>query len=310
MAAQDRARSRQVMKAQEQKFFGSFFQKRTFFLAVCLALAAAGLSGWLLLQPGAVAAQELPFADETLLLSAVAPQTRLFRFTPAPAIVVALFPSLHEQAVTLNRVAVFLEYRGAPRTRVLGDQELRAAIAAGREDFDDFYEGHDYRAADLARFFATADADGVNLNADERRLRAEVAQLRAAPAGFGALISLPCDAAGGLDRASRVAILRHELSHGLYFTDPAYASMVTLFWQTAMTAAERQGFRRFLGSGGYDETNDDLMRNEMQAYLINTRDRQFFVPALAGLSDAEADVLRRRFYVAMPAGWLKDRTMP
>jgi hypothetical protein len=276
-----------------------------FVTALCLASVCGGAVAWVLLRPAALDA--LPFADEPLLLSTSAPQTRLFRFAPAPAIVVALFPSLHEQAMTLNRVAVFVEYRGAPRTRVLGDQELRTTIAAGRDDFDGFYDGHDYRAADLARFFATADADGVGLNPSERILRAELTELRATPLGFGALISLPT---GGLDQASRVAILRHELSHGLYFTDAAYASMVTQFWQTAMTAAERQGFRHFLGSGGYDEANDDLMRNEMQAYLINTRSRQFFLPSLAGLSDEEADDLRRRFYVAMPAGWLKDRTEP
>ncbi len=283
-----------------------------FATALCLASVCGGAVACMLLQPApmAVAAPELSLADEAVLLTAPAPQTRLFRFAPAPAIVVALFPSLHEQALTLNRVAVFLEYRGAPRTRVLDDTELRATIATGRDDFDDFYEGHDYRASDLARFFATADSNAVTLNAGERQLRAALTGLRATQAGFGALISLPCNATGGLERALRAVILRHELSHGLYFTDAAYASMVTQFWQTTMTAAERQGFRRFLASGGYDDKNEDLIRNEMQAYLINTRDRNFFVPGLAGLTDVEADDLRRRFYGAMPAGWLKDRTAP
>jgi hypothetical protein len=220
-----------------------------------------------------------------------------------------LFPNLHQQAVTLNRIAVFVEYAKAPRDRVLDDAALREAIAAGRVSFDDFYEGHDYRAADLARFFATADADGVMLNDAEKHLRANLNQLGAAPPGYGALISLP-GAGDGVDAPTRAAILRHELSHGLYFTDTAYAAMVTSFWQNTMSAQQRDGFRRFLGDGHYDTSNDDLIRNEMQAYLIHTHNARYFAPAAAGLTDADAASLRAAFLIAMPPSWLRDRTAP
>jgi hypothetical protein len=50
------------------------------------------------------------------------------------------------------------------------------------------------------------------------------------------------------------------------------------------------------------------MLNEAQAYLIHTRDRRFFDPKLAGLSEAEADRLREIFLRDMPEGWLRDLT--
>jgi hypothetical protein len=257
----------------------------------------------------AVAPTALPAADEPLLLATPASTTSLYRFRPAPMILVALFPNLHEQAVALNRIAVFVEYAYAPHDRVLDDAALRKAITAGHVAFDDFYEGHDYKAGDLARFFSTADTDGILLNDAEKHLRASLDQVGAAPPGYGALISLP-GAGDGLDAPTRAAILRHELSHGLYFTDRAYATMVTSFWQNTMTARQRDGFRRFLGSGHYDMSNDDLMRNEMQAYLIHTRNARYFAPAAAGLTDTDAESLRMAFLAAMPPSWLRDRTAP
>ena len=49
----------------------------------------------------------------------------------------------------------------------------------------------------------------------------------AEPAGFGALITLPrADPAERTTPRSRASILHHELSHGEYFTNPAYAATV------------------------------------------------------------------------------------
>jgi hypothetical protein len=107
---------------------------------------------------------------------------------------------------------------------------------------------------------------------------------------------------------ARATILHHELSHGAYFTDPAYAAYARDFWLNVLTEAQRAGFRRFLGSEGYDETNEDLMLNEAQAYLVHTPDPRYFRPVYAGLSDAEAARLRRIFLAGMPVDWLK--TMP
>ena len=121
-----------------------------------------------------------------------------------------------------------------------------------------------------------------------------------------ARISIPPESASPpIDDAARATILHHELSHGAYFTDPAYAAYAQDFWLNVLTEAQRAGFRHFLGGEGYDTTNEDLMLNEAQAYLIHTPDPRYFRPDLAGLSDAEAARLRQIFLAGMPDAWLK-----
>src|ERR1700712_2867689 len=163
----------------------------------------------------------------------------MFRLAENPAIVVLDFPSMREQARMLNRVAVLIETRNQPRDRVLDDAGLDQAIRATGAEPDNFYDGHDYRAADLVRFFALADRDGIRLNPDEERLRDLI---RAAgwtdPGAVGALITIPTLGAD-IDDPARATILRHEISHGEFYTDPAYADFVRLFWQTELSDAER-----------------------------------------------------------------------
>jgi hypothetical protein len=253
-------------------------------------------------------AEPPPLADEAALLAAPTDRLTLWRFRADPDIVVAIFPTLHAQAMALNRVATFVERPGVPRDHVLDDGALRAVIGqgqpGGQDGFDTYYYGHDYRAADLARFFATAASDGVNLHAAERELKA---RLKAAglfkPRSQLALISLPPHGDGLLDDGGRATILDHELSHGAYFTDPRYAAYVVGFWN-GLTETERSAFRRYLGAQGYDTGNDDLMRNETQAYLVFTADPRMFDMARLGLP--EAPRLRTEFLSGLPVDWLRQ----
>jgi hypothetical protein len=48
------------------------------------------------------------------------------------------------------------------------------------------------------------------------------------------------------------------------------------------------------------------MFNEMQAYLMFTRDPLFFTPGMAGLTPARLAELQSRFLAGMPAGWLRN----
>jgi hypothetical protein len=128
-----------------------------------------------------------------------------------------------------------------------------------------------------------------------------------APGASAALISLT---AAGTDprvtSATRAAILRHELSHGEFFSNPVYAEYVLNFWLTALTEPERAAFRDFLAKDAYDTGNEELMFNEMQAYLMFTRDPLFFTAEQAGLTPARLAELRSRFLAGMPAGWLRN----
>jgi hypothetical protein len=105
---------------------------------------------------------------------------------------------------------------------------------------------------------------------------------------------------------ARAAILRHELSHGEFFSDPNYASYVHNFWLTELTDQERAGVRAFLAKEDYDASKEELMYNEMQAYLMFTRDPMFFTPSMVGLTPARLAELQARFLAGMPAGWLHD----
>ena len=242
-------------------------------------------------------------ADEAGLLKAPTDTLTLWRFTAAPGIVVAIFPSLHAQAMALNRVAAFVERPGVPRDRLLDDSELSATMGRTDEAFDTYYYGHDYREADLARFYAIADRDHCKLNDDERALRASLHDAGFFGAGIpAALITLPPHGSGLLDPAARATILNHELAHGAYFTDPAYAAYVEAFW-TALTETERIAFRHFLGGEGYDPGNDDLIRNETQAYLVFTADPRMFDPSRVGLPEALA--LRHAFLAGVKLDWLR-----
>ena len=276
-------------------------------LAAVAGLALMLLAGAALVRYGDGAPGGLPEADEAQILGARPHDLMLFRFAPAPGIVVAVFPSLHDQAMALNRAAVFFETAGAVRDRVPDDAAVAQAVAATRQPFDRFYYGHDYRSADLHRLWRLEDAQSLALPPAEQALRRALGLAEASPGGFGAVISLPPPGDGLQDAAGRAAILRHELSHGLYFTDPAYARAVQAFWNRALSPQQRAGFRRFLAAGFYDPTNEDLMMNEMQAYLVNTPDARFFSPENAGLTAAEAAALRATFVATMPAGWLRAR---
>ncbi|MDA8248758.1 MAG: hypothetical protein M0Z28_06220 [Rhodospirillales bacterium] len=249
-------------------------------------------------------------ADEATIRDHAAATLTVFRFAPDPAIVVLDFPTLHAQGAMLNRVAALIEKAGLPRDRVLTDAELDAAIRASGDSPDTYYFGHDYPAAALVRFFALADAGHVTLNAEEEQLRALARQLGWTRAdAVGALISLPQvpqEAVAALDAAARATILHHELSHGLFFTDPAYAEYVRRFWDTTLTAAERDAVRRFLASEGYDTGDEVLTYNEMQAYLLFTGDPRFCRAANLGMTPERRTDLAQAFLRDMPPGWLRD----
>jgi hypothetical protein len=290
--------------------------------ALVLALLAGGLGTWSLLRPpwqGAAltvpatqttAASDFPLADEATILAARAPDMLAFRCRDAPAVVVLSFPSLGQQGEMLDRIAAFVEKAGLPRDRVLSDAELDAAIRQAGDTRETYYYGHDYRAADMARFFTVADRDGVVFHPEEIQLRLLLKRTGMLTDGAtGALISIPPEvAAEQIDATSRATILHHELSHGVYFTDTAYAAYARNFWLTVLNESQRAGFRAFLGSEGYDTANEDLMLNEAQAYLIHTPDKRYFTPDRAGLTEAEAALLRETFVRGMPDAWLMKVT--
>ena len=243
--------------------------------------------------PDARRAEEVPSATETELLATTPDRAVMHRLRENPAVFVLLFPTLDEQGAALNRIAALVEKAGLPRDRLLGDAELAQAIARSRETPATWYLGHDYQGADLARFFALADRDGIALNPAELWVRARYEQARAlAPAGTEIALISTANADHRFDAAMRAAILRHEISHGQFFTRPALRAHVLKVWRERFRERDRQAIRAFLEREGYDVTNDLLMANEAMAYLLFTPDPRFFSAKLLGVTDQDLARLR------------------
>ncbi|HEY3845727.1 MAG TPA: hypothetical protein VGL95_01280 [Acetobacteraceae bacterium] len=262
------------------------------------------------LVPASPAPAPLPIeaADEAEIRAHVSTGLTVFRFAANPSIVVLDFASLHQQGRMLNRIAALIEKAAMPRDRVLNDTELDAAISAGGDTVETFYYGHDYSATALAGFYSLAARQGVTLNPEEKQLHRLLAQLGwLAPDVHGGLISLPKVGANAeVNPAARKAILRHELSHGEYFSNPAYAAYVHQFWVHDLTQMEQDGIRKFLAADEYDPKIEELVENEMQAYLMFTRDPLFFTPAKIGMTPERLADLQVAFHRNMPRGWLRD----
>ena len=235
------------------------------------------------------------------------------------AVLVIQFPGLRVQGRALNRAAALIEKGGQRRDRLLADAELQAAIAAAGDNEASYFLGHDYRAEDLARFYNLAHAQQLALNAEEMRLRQlllDAGLLQPTEAGRlsgradRALISFsaeqPDDPAtpqdDGMDARRRESVLRHELSHGRYFTDARYHDHCWRFWHELLSETERQTWRRYLGHLGYDPANEALMVNEMQALLMHTPDTRDFDAAALGMVARELEGMRARFRPGMEVG--------
>jgi hypothetical protein len=250
----------------------------------------------------------LASADEASIIAHSADRLTVFSFAASPAVVVLDFPTLLMQGRMLNRVAALVEKAGLPRDRVLNDAELADAILARGDTTATFYYGHDYPAAALASFFALADRDRIRLNPEEEELRALLGQLGwFAPNAVGAIISLSrAGADADITGDTRATILHHELSHGAFFTDTSYATYVRHFWHDRLTPKLRDAVRHFLAKDGYDSTDEELMLNEMQAYLMFTHNPDFFDPAALGISQVTRAKLEAEFRRGMPNTWIRS----
>lgn len=125
---------------------------------------------------------------------------------------------------------------------------------------------------------------------------------------MGAQITIP-GVSGDIDQTSRTTTFRHERSHAVYFTDPAYVALIRNFWNGLLTELERNAIRAFLGADGYDTTDKDLMANEAQAYLIHMHDPRYFMPAMAGIDPARESMLRATFTNSISEPWLRQSAL-
>ena len=266
--------------------------------------------------PAPIATAQSAGASYQELLDGRSDDWRVARLALNPNILVIEFPNLADQGRTLNRLAALLEKNKAPRDRVLSDEALARFIQQAGDTPETFYFGHDYPAEAVARFFTLAVNQQVRLNPSEMRLgnlllfskllkeendRLQAGADRQAVVTFSALQSDNPRTTNdeGVDAQRREAILRHELSHGEFFTNAAYRQHCWSFWQK-LSDEDRKLFRDFLTAQDYDPHNDELMVNEAQAFLMHTPDSRAFSAQLLRVPQARLDALRARFREGMP----------
>ncbi len=68
-------------------------------------------------------------------------------------------------------------------------------------------------------------------------------------------------------QASAKALVSHEYLHAKYFLNARYRQQVKTAWQ-ALSQQEQRSIRNALGKIGYNATDEQLMQNEFQAYLL------------------------------------------
>ena len=239
----------------------------------------------------------------------------VFQLRQAPSILVLDYPTLEQQGRTFNRMVALIERSATARNRVLSDAELEEAIRAAGRRTATFASGNDFRISEIAYFFSLAESGNIALNADEIGLRNYVlkkAMMTRTSFGFSpngmdrVILSLPQEQPrNGPDRVlithvTRNAILRHEISHGEFYSNDDYAEYCRRFWREALSDEERAAFRAFLAHLGYDTGNEELMINEGQAYLMHTPDPRLFSAAQVRLPQQRIDALRARFWAGPP----------
>ena len=231
-------------------------------------------------------------------------------------VVVLDFPNVRDQARVFGRVVLFIEREGTSRTRVMPVAEVQDWLVQHSERFDTLTIGNNFHATELARFFNTARLQKEPLTGEESRFyewlveKGMLATLEGdvvAARTEAMVITVPqastvegCTSCTILP-AHRHTILEHELSHARFSTDSAYRTFVLHFWSHAMSDTMRNRFTHFLRLRGYDAANQELLANEMQAFLMHTPHPAMFGAAAVGVSEQELHALRRQF----EEGWTR-----
>jgi len=127
--------------------------------------------------------------------------------------------------------------------------------------------GHDLKAADLKRFHEAVtekcrtDADYCP-NAQETALFDSFILPIAAQQPDMVVITYALESSMRYDE-----VVTHEILHAQYFLDAAFRQVVDTYWATSVPAAEKEAIKSAL-SEHYDRTDDLLMKNEFQAYML------------------------------------------
>jgi hypothetical protein len=188
------------------------------------------------------------------------PDFELFSWTSFPRVLIFDTADYRVQDRFFKRLAFFVEKAGFAGS-IPGWEALE-----GRHG----YNAHDYKAADLARFFSTARAEGVELAAEEqtlRRILLDAGIIESTGSGFapgsGAVLSISRASSAAL----RELLITHECFHGVYFSLPGFQASCERAWRS-LSEVEKRVWREFLATKDYNTDDPGLVVNEFQSYLF------------------------------------------
>jgi len=268
-------------------------------------------------------ALDLIKGDFPLILESRLDNVAVWQYLDNPNVYVFDFPGLTVQGRAFNRITQFTEQQTTePYPRVLNNDELARYIEAARRTQADFAFGHDVLISELVQFFNFADRDKVQLNPEEIAVRdflVEQGLVRVWRGFYQAMkpdmvvLSIPQaqDRKPNepmISKGARYAIMLHEMAHGEYYTNSHYAKFCQRFWAETLSEPQREAFKAFLGKFNYGLGNEDLLVNEMQAYLLFTPDPKSFSARKLGVSEAELESMREAFRRGKPPTRLPLRT--
>ena len=270
----------------------------------------------LVLASAAWAGDALPVprdADYTSILAAKNSEVQVFSYPGRQPIFIIDFPLLSTQGRMFNRVVALVERMGAAQARVLDDQALMHFIRTTGKTELTFAYGNDFLVHELVVFFNLAEHGGIDLTSEEQALRNFLLEQGLMRERFGFLqalrpnaviLSVPQIGKTGngptVSTLARQTILMHEISHAEFYTNPLYRAWCRKFWRVVLTDKQRAALRGFLVRSGYDGNNEELLINEMQAYLLYTPDPRAFNAQAVGVTEADLQAMRKAFMEGFP----------
>jgi hypothetical protein len=201
------------------------------------------------------------------------PRYEVFRWEHFPSVLIFDTADYAVQDRLFKRLAFFVEKKGYAG-RLMGDAAL--ADLHG-------WNAHDYRAEDLAAFFAAARARNFPLTEEEEELETilrHTGVLKGAGAGAGAVLSISRESSEYL----RGLFMIHEGFHGLFFIDRDFQEFCRLRWE-GLDPAARRFIRAYFDYQGYDGDDSFLVINEFMAHCLQqpvSRAAWYFGEVLAG----------------------------
>ncbi len=258
-------------------------------------LHLTSLTFWIMLLPLVLPAQgqpnsaDIPLAtyQEMLRVQLAEDTFKVYRWMDFPEVYIIHFENYLLQGQTVNRIATYLEKVGM-KGKVTSWPQLKRYLRLNIYSMENLYSAHDYRTSDLATFFNVWAEANERLSKEEQAFLDLLVSLELlawnedstqwTATGNQAVLSIASFYLGSELRSSRVLgkparefeahTMYHEMRHGLYFTEPEYAEACREYWNNVLGYNDRRAIRLSLWANDYDPSDEELMVNEFQAYVL------------------------------------------